>query len=95
VELEAATKAEPSTAATSAATPGAPSNFGTVHVVTSPAGARVMADESFAGTTPAMFSLPAGRHKLILSITGHPPIRVDIDVTAGATNEVNKSFENQ
>jgi eukaryotic-like serine/threonine-protein kinase len=76
------------------ATPGASSNVGTVHVLTIPPGARVTADNSFAGTTPATFTLTAGHHKVVLSITGRPPIQVEIDVTAGGTNEIKRSFDN-
>ena len=83
-------------AAETAASPTAvASNTGTVHVLTIPPGARVWADDSVAATTtPATFSLTAGHHVVVLSITGYRPIRVPIDVTTGKTVEINKSFDN-
>ncbi|MGO9269235.1 MAG: protein kinase domain-containing protein [Terriglobia bacterium] len=89
IKLEAAAQTAP------APTPAAPSNVGTVHVLTIPSGARVTADNSVAATTtPATFTLSVGHHVVVLSISGKRPIVVEIDVTAGKTNEITKSFDN-
>jgi len=77
-----------------APTPGAPSNRGTVHVLTNPSGASVYVDESFAGKTSASFDLAVGPHKVLLSLPPYKPKKFDINVTADKPYEINWNFEN-
>jgi eukaryotic-like serine/threonine-protein kinase len=75
-------------------TAGATSKSGTVHVRTIPSLARVMVDDSFAGTTPGSFNLAVGPHKVVLSLPGSKPKRFDINVTAEKPVTIDWNFDN-
>jgi hypothetical protein len=69
---------------------------GIVNVKTIPSGATVSADgNSIASQTPTSFSLNAGRHTLVISLSGYRPQQRMIEVKAGEPVEVDVSMPRQ
>ncbi|MEZ4338915.1 MAG: serine/threonine-protein kinase [Sandaracinaceae bacterium] len=67
----------------------APSGRGTVSVATAGGWAEVYLDGRRLGTTPGRFTVPAGRHTLVLRPHGGTRVRrVPVDVPAGGTRRV-------
>jgi serine/threonine protein kinase len=63
---------------------------GIVEVRTIPPGATVLADGSpVSGQTPTSFRLSVGTHTLVISLSGHPPVRRQVTVSENATTPVN------
>ena len=63
---------------------------GIVEVRTIPPGATVTADGALVGgQTPTSFRLSPGTHKLVISLSGYPPIRRQVAVSENATTPVN------
>lgn len=61
---------------------------GEVSVVTAPAGASVTVDgEAEEGVTPLTLKLPPGAHKLSVSLAGHQPKDVEVNVATGEKTE--------
>jgi hypothetical protein len=61
---------------------------GEVSLVTTPAGASVSVDgEPESGATPLTVKLPPGAHKVSLTLAGHQPKEIEINVTTGEKTE--------
>ena len=56
---------------------------GTVSLDSRPRGATVTIDGRSVGQTPRAVQLPPGSHSVVIQLTGHRPVRSNIDVTAG------------
>jgi serine/threonine protein kinase len=68
---------------------GGEATTGIVSVKTIPPGATVSADgKRIEGQTPTSFSLTAGQHTLVISLSGYRPVQRVVDVKADGNNEV-------
>jgi serine/threonine protein kinase len=75
---------------------GAEAATGIVTVKTIPAGATVLADgKRIESQTPTSFSLPAGRHTLVISLSGHRPQQRVIEVKADGNVEEDVDMSHQ
>jgi hypothetical protein len=73
-------------AAPGATGPGAAPAAGTVRIVSQPSGARIIVDGAATGfRTPTRFPLPAGPHRVILSLAGHRNREERFTLAAGET----------
>jgi hypothetical protein len=87
-------RATASAAATQAAagTPP-PAGTGSLTIRSDPAGANVYLDGEKAGTTPATLrDIPAGTHRLLLTLQGYPDISRTVEIAAGPNPEVSVTF---
>jgi serine/threonine protein kinase len=66
---------------------------GIVDVHTAPIGATVSADGTVEGKTPISFRLPAGRHTLVISLSGFRSVQQEVEVTTNGTIPVNIPLE--
>ena len=57
---------------------------GTVNVSSNPAGADVLVDGKFVGNAPAALKLPAGKHAIIVKLSGYKDRAKDISVQSGS-----------
>jgi serine/threonine protein kinase len=75
---------------------GAEDATGIVSVKTIPSGATVMADGNrIESQTPTSFRLTAGRHTLVISLSGFRPVRQVVDVKADGNVEVDVPMPRQ
>ncbi len=58
---------------------------GTLDINSDPQGANIEIDGNLVGTTPSKVPLPAGAHKLTLSLRGYKTVEVTLTVLGGAT----------
>lgn len=66
--------------------PGSAPVAGIVRIVSQPSGARIIVDGAVTGfRTPTRFPLPAGAHRVILSLAGHRNWEGRVELEAGAT----------
>ena len=71
-------------------------NTGIVEVRSIPPGATVLADGApQGGQTPTSFRLPVGTHTLVISLSGYPPVRRQITVSADGTTPLNVNLTSQ
>ncbi len=69
---------------------------GIVEVRSIPSGATVQADNALVqGQTPTSFRLSAGTHTLVISLSGYPPARRQVTVSANETTPVNVNLTSQ
>jgi hypothetical protein len=68
---------------------------GTVVVHTAPLGAAVSADGAVVGRTPTSFKLTAGRHELVISLSGYKTAIQVVEVTADGTVPLNIQLTRQ
>jgi serine/threonine-protein kinase len=68
---------------------------GTVVVHTAPLGATVSADGAVVGRTPTSFKLSAGRHDLVISLSGYKTAIQVVEVTANGTVPLNIQLTRQ
>jgi len=52
---------------------GAPSNYATLNISSTPSGASISIDGTFVGTTPGTHYVPQGMHRVSISKTGYAP----------------------
>ncbi len=68
---------------------------GTISLTSTPDGADVSVDGAFLGNTPATLKLPAGKHSIKVSLTGHKDWKKDITVLAGSEIKLTAILETQ
>jgi hypothetical protein len=69
-------------------TPVPSGEYGALSITTSPPGATVYIDGEIKGVTPATIpGIAAGRHSVLLNLTGYTPLNITITVNAGKTAE--------
>ena len=62
--------------------------YGTLSITTSPPGAAIYVDGEMKGVTPATIpGLAAGKHSILLNLTGYSPLNTTITINAGKTAE--------
>jgi hypothetical protein len=62
--------------------------YGSLSITTSPPGATVYVDGEMKGVTPATIpGLAAGKHSILLNLTGYSPLNTTIAINAGKTAE--------
>ncbi len=66
---------------------------GTVNVSSNPAGADVMVDGDFVGNSPAALKLSAGKHTVILKISGYTDWSREIIVQAGSEVQLTANLQ--
>ena len=87
--------AVPSAGVTQAAAGTLPATAGTgsLAVRSDPAGANVYLDGEKAGTTPlTLTAVPAGTHRLLLTLQGYPDISRMVEIASGPNPEVSVTF---
>ena len=76
-----------------AAIPPGAAGAGSLTIRSDPAGANVYLDGEKAGTTPVtLTAVPAGSHRLLLTLQGYPDISQPVTIAAGPNPEVSVTF---
>jgi hypothetical protein len=73
--------------------PAAEPAKGAVNVSSNPAGADVLLDGSFIGNTPALLKLAAGKHTIIVKMSGQKDWSREITVEAGSDVQLTANLE--
>ncbi len=69
--------------------PARPGGTGMLRISSTPAGARIIVDDAPTNfRTPTAFPLPAGSHRVILSLLSHRNREIQVRVEAGATTQI-------
>ncbi|HEY5998270.1 MAG TPA: PEGA domain-containing protein [bacterium] len=73
--------------------PAAAAGSGTLRIGSSPAGARIIVDDTPTNfRTPTAFPLPAGGHRVMLSLAAHRNWEAKVRLEAGATTQVDATL---
>jgi len=82
------TTAAPTPQPTATVTAVPTTEYGSLSVTTSPAGARVFVDGELKGNTPTTIpGIPAGKHTLLVSYPGYIDLNTTVIISAGKTAE--------
>lgn len=68
---------------------------GTIILASSPEGAEVFVDDAFVGNAPATLRLPAGKHRIRVTLAGHKEWAREVSVLAGSEVKLSASLARQ
>src|SRR5260370_19717399 len=72
---------------------GVPEGVGTVTITSEPDSAEIFVDDKFLGNAPAILTLPAGSHAILLKFPGHTDWRRTLEVLKSSKTTLKATLE--